>query len=491
MTKFSGIVATISSFFQIGLTGPRLKNASGNLEIRNSGDTANVDLTAATITGSTAVKSPIISYSARRQSILSGSIDATTRQANALSIGTGLIINLAATSTNLILSFGAGRDQYGLINVVGTITADTTFSSLTANQSVIYLYVDRNTSNGTLTTGFSLLQPVSKFAYDGTPSTDQHWFDESHNEMKRWNGSAWVTVQRVFIGQCVTGASTVTSVINYPHLSVGDLYEWHFDSRAYEQKIRTAGGTISDRRLKYVDSLLVKPIYELGIRSQIRFLMPFASDTFTGSNQTLYKNSGDSEPSFVNLNSGSFYNFGIVGDGSTSYINTNHSLVGYTTGHLLLSISEGRRTFRNGGNWAIGCEQSSTSGKFSFGGSGGEPLDYSQWNNMFGDTYFIGTINGTANTRFRTDELVGEHIQTRNGTAIRYFYNRRNYVSTTTGSGFNIPTIPPFIMAANYNGTAGDYNFLTYRGVSFGDHLTTIEATNYQQIWTNFRTAFN
>lgn len=489
MTKFSGIVATISDFFRIGLTGPRLKNVSGNLEIRNSDDTANVNLTAATITGSTAVKSPIVSYSARRQSILSGSLDGTTRQANALSIGTGLSVNLAATTTNLVLSFGAGRDQYGLINIVGTVAADTTFSSLTANQSVVYLYVDRNTSTGALSTGFSLLQPTDATQPPVSPSTDQHWFNDAENTMYRWSGSAWVAVQRVFIGQCVTGASTVTSVITYPYLTIADLYQYHFDSRAYEQKIRTAGGTISDRRLKMIDSLLVKPIYEQNLRSKIRFLIPFASDGFTGANQTLYKNSGDSEPTFVNLSSSAFYNFGIVGDGSTSYINTNHSLAGYTTGHFFLSISEGRRTFRNGGFWANGVEQGDN--KLSFGGAGGEPLDYSQWNHVFGNTYFIGAINGTANTRFRTDEMTGEHIQTRNGTAIQYFYNRRIYVSETTASGFNIPTIPPFIMAANYNGNPGDYNYLTYRGVSFGDHLTTIEATNYQQIWTNFRTVFN
>lgn len=40
------LIGTISDYFQLSLTGPRLKNNSGNLQIRNSGDTAYAEITA-------------------------------------------------------------------------------------------------------------------------------------------------------------------------------------------------------------------------------------------------------------------------------------------------------------------------------------------------------------------------------------------------------------------------------------------------------------
>lgn len=41
------LLGTTKSFLRIGFTGPRLKNVSGNLAVRNPGDTADADLTTA------------------------------------------------------------------------------------------------------------------------------------------------------------------------------------------------------------------------------------------------------------------------------------------------------------------------------------------------------------------------------------------------------------------------------------------------------------
>jgi len=41
------LLGTTKSFFRVGLTGPRLKNDSGNLAVRNSSDSADADLTTA------------------------------------------------------------------------------------------------------------------------------------------------------------------------------------------------------------------------------------------------------------------------------------------------------------------------------------------------------------------------------------------------------------------------------------------------------------
>lgn len=43
---FADLFGTTKAFFRVGLTGPRLKNTGGNLAVRNSGDTADVEVTA-------------------------------------------------------------------------------------------------------------------------------------------------------------------------------------------------------------------------------------------------------------------------------------------------------------------------------------------------------------------------------------------------------------------------------------------------------------
>lgn len=45
MAFWQDIVGTTRSFFRIGLTGPRLKNSSGNVLFRNAGDSADVEAT--------------------------------------------------------------------------------------------------------------------------------------------------------------------------------------------------------------------------------------------------------------------------------------------------------------------------------------------------------------------------------------------------------------------------------------------------------------
>lgn len=470
-----------------GSTGPLLRRNGNAVEVRLPADDNYTNFVASAIAGLSSVKSPNVSDSVQRQRVLNGPIDATTRQANALSNGGGLVVILTGTGTPLVLCFGLGYDSSGANNVVAYVNYNLSYT-LSAN-GTFYLYLDRNASTAIVTAGFSTLQPTEGRFAPTSPSTDQHWFDVNENLMKRWDGAAWVTVQRIFVGQAVTGTATLTSVITYPYFQQGLLHQWHHLSRSYEQKIRSAGGTIRERRLLILDNWLIRLIIEAGLESKIRFLIPFASDTLTGANVTLIKNASDPEPTFVNISSSHFYSWGITGNGTSSHINTNHSLAGYTSGHFFFSVSDGRRTFKNGGNWANGVEQSSLGGnfKFSIGGSGGDPLDFAQWNHVLGDTSYTSVLNGTANTRIRNDEMTGEHIQTRIGNAINYFYNRRNYVSTTTGNPVSVPTIPPYILAANYNGSPGDYNFLVYRGVSFGEGLSDIEATNYQQIWANCR----
>lgn len=148
-----------------------------------------------------------------RQTVLNGSTDSSGFP-NALSAGAGLAVTLTATGTAFLLSFAAGFDANGNIDYLGQFTANQSFSSLTAS-TTNYLYVDRDSTTGALTTGFSTLLPVYQTIAPTSPATGQHWFDLNAFTMKRWSGSAWVVFQRVFVGEAIAGASTITTTVNY------------------------------------------------------------------------------------------------------------------------------------------------------------------------------------------------------------------------------------------------------------------------------------
>lgn len=148
-----------------------------------------------------------------RQTVLAGAVDAAG-SASFLSVGTGLAVNLAATTVPVIIAFAAGFGALGEVDHIGRIAADTSIGSLTAS-STLYLYVDRNVSTGALTYGFTNLAP--NYGYGTTKSTvsGQHTYRIDEGMMYVGNGSGATAVQRVFLGECVTGASTVISVITY------------------------------------------------------------------------------------------------------------------------------------------------------------------------------------------------------------------------------------------------------------------------------------
>lgn len=153
-----------------------------------------------------------------RQTVVSGSVDAAGK-ANYLSIGAGLSVNLAATTTPVCLNFAAGFDASGSVDYSERITADVAaaFSALTAS-STLFLYRDRDVASGALSYGFvATLAPVYNAVAPSAPAAGQHWFDFGTRQMKRWSGAAWVVVHRVFMGECVTSGAAVTSVITYAY----------------------------------------------------------------------------------------------------------------------------------------------------------------------------------------------------------------------------------------------------------------------------------
>ena len=121
-----------------------------------------------------------------------------------LSAGTGLAVDIDA-SEEIFMDI-VGYTQF--------IESNTSISSLTAS-STCYLYAEKASSGFTPTLGHSTLAPVYAYTAPSSPSTDQHWYDLSLGIMKRYDGADWEEVERIFIGECVTDASSVTSVTAY------------------------------------------------------------------------------------------------------------------------------------------------------------------------------------------------------------------------------------------------------------------------------------
>lgn len=130
--------------------------------------------------------------------------------------------NLDITTQNISSSFplivraANGNINNGSRNRTGISTTNLTFTGLTASQRN-YLYVDVDV-NGALTAGFTTLAPSYQFAGARSIVNLQSTFNYGvEMSMTVGNGASAVQVYRVFIGEAITNATTVTSTIAYAY----------------------------------------------------------------------------------------------------------------------------------------------------------------------------------------------------------------------------------------------------------------------------------
>ncbi len=155
-----------------------------------------------------------------RQTVLSGPFDASgfpsflPATSGSLSLTSQNITSgspLVVTSANGI---GIGA-RVAADDRIGVSTANLTWAGLTAN-TTNYLYVDI-AADGSLTSGSTTLAPNYQFGGARSTTSGQATFNIQEMWMTVGNGASAVVTRRVFVGEAVTNASTVTSTVAYAY----------------------------------------------------------------------------------------------------------------------------------------------------------------------------------------------------------------------------------------------------------------------------------
>ena len=201
----SGFALPASHYLNWGATydasGYGLRDNGGVIEAKNSGGAWAPIPTGLSVNFTT------------RQTVAAGPVDASgfpsflPATSGSLSITTQ---NVSA-STPLIVTAAQGFDASGKIDHAANFTGNQTWN-LSAN-ATSYLYI--NAQTGAL--GVTNLAPV--YQHGGTPSTTNGQFTFNVSEMRGYlgNGSTAPATPIVFIGEVVTGTSSVTSAVAYAY----------------------------------------------------------------------------------------------------------------------------------------------------------------------------------------------------------------------------------------------------------------------------------
>lgn len=151
-----------------------------------------------------------------RQTVLSG--PASNGLPNFLPATSGslsLTSQNVSTGTNaLIATAASGFSLSGQANVIGQATSNLTWSSLAASSTV---YLGVTISGNTLTPFSTTLQPIYQYGGAISVTNGQYTFDIVAMRMYLGNGSVANPVNAVFVGEVVTGSSSVTSTIAYAY----------------------------------------------------------------------------------------------------------------------------------------------------------------------------------------------------------------------------------------------------------------------------------
>lgn len=122
-------------------------------------------------------------------------------------------LNLSFSGTSGQCRFETSPDGTTWTQYGSNFSVSSSGSTYTQSASVTARYIRLTLFTSVGTGAVTIGELGATYTYN---NTNLHWFDTSSMTMKYWNGTSWTTVQRVFVGQAIAGASTITSVSSYP-----------------------------------------------------------------------------------------------------------------------------------------------------------------------------------------------------------------------------------------------------------------------------------
>lgn len=200
-----------------------------------------------------------------RQSVLSGSVDASG-YANWLSVGAGLTVNLSATAIAVRLAFATGQLTDALTDLV--LDANNQFGAIPANNTA-YLYADR-ASGSTITGGNTLIQPQYDYVFDKTRMSLMR-FQGTNGQTTTTDdfGTAWtLTGATISTGNFKFGASSLatsggvqfaqtTAITNLGNASSNGNGNWEFEVWFYATASSVAHSIVSPQNASVAGAQLL------------------------------------------------------------------------------------------------------------------------------------------------------------------------------------------------------------------------------------------
>jgi hypothetical protein len=155
------------------------------------------------------------------QTVLTGRISTLTGLSNFLEKSTdGNYLKLVSSSGSIVsIAFSAGFSTDGFpldyIKVFSSQQNCTEWGS--TSDGTYYVYVERNSSDGSTTCGQSTIAPLYDYQKSTASVANTHSYIIPERKMYYDDGSSWVNKQRVFVGEyvCAAGAVSSASIITY------------------------------------------------------------------------------------------------------------------------------------------------------------------------------------------------------------------------------------------------------------------------------------
>jgi len=211
---FSATSGTLSGSLTSGSLTTGNITSTGTLSVSGSTGASGYILTSGGTSAPSWQPLAVVAASSVRQTVQDGPGTGSPSFLPASSGSLSLTSQNISSGTPLIVSAANGFSSVGDINVIGQATSNLSWSSLPASSTV---FLGVTVSGGLLTPFFTSTAPIYQYGGAISSALGQYTFDIAQMMMYVGNGSSSSQVNAVFVGEAVTGGSSVTSTVAYQY----------------------------------------------------------------------------------------------------------------------------------------------------------------------------------------------------------------------------------------------------------------------------------